>query len=196
MSDRVPICGTGLTVSRAIWDEAWIAYAKQYGHTTAQHDRLLRQGFYVEELDDLRPGWRPIDQRIAELEAQLAAEHEKHVKDVAYLSKKGDDALAELAQALEANQRLTYEVQFANHEKAGAHHSQVENLKAQLVTARRDALRYRWWTENYGAEYDGPGTMKLYTIVKHGKFGTKAQFDAAIDAAIDRALQAERKEGK
>ena len=75
-AERVPVCGSrgALTVSRAIWDEAWIAYAKQYGHTASQHARLLREGFYAEELDDLRPGWRPVDQRIVELERTLAAQ--------------------------------------------------------------------------------------------------------------------------
>lgn len=59
----------------------------------------------------------------------------------------------------------------------------LEKCKAALASNERDAERYRWWTENYGAEFDGPGTMKLYTIVKHGKVGTKAQFDAAVDTA-------------
>lgn len=73
-SERVPICGTkGATVSRAIWDEAWIAYEKQYGGGESQHKRLLREGFYAGELDMFRPGWRPVDQRIAALEATLSA---------------------------------------------------------------------------------------------------------------------------
>jgi hypothetical protein len=67
--DRVPICGSRstLTVSRAIWDEAWHAYGKQYGFTESQHKRLLREGFYAEELDTLRPGWRPVDQALERL---------------------------------------------------------------------------------------------------------------------------------
>lgn len=73
-SERVPICGTkGATVSRAIWDEAWIAYEKKYSGGESQHKRLLREGFYAEELDTFRPGWRPVDQRIAALEATLSA---------------------------------------------------------------------------------------------------------------------------
>lgn len=72
-SERVPICGTkGGTVSRAIWDEAWIAYAKKYGGSESQHKRLLNEGFYDSELDELRPGWRPVDQRITDLERELA----------------------------------------------------------------------------------------------------------------------------
>lgn len=73
MSDRVPICGTRetATVSRAIWDEAWLEYAKRYGGDGNQHARLLGQGFYAGELDELRPGWRPIEQRIADLERDL-----------------------------------------------------------------------------------------------------------------------------
>lgn len=73
-SERVPICGTKgtATVSRAIWDEAWLAYEKKYSGGEAQHKRLLREGFYAEELDMFRPGWRPVDQRIAALERELA----------------------------------------------------------------------------------------------------------------------------
>lgn len=74
---RVPVCGASpLTVSRAIWDEAWIAYAKKYGasRNERQHDRLLREGFYAQELDELRPGWRPVEQRIAELERPPSGE--------------------------------------------------------------------------------------------------------------------------
>ena len=70
--ERVPICGlSSLTVSRAIWDEAWMAYAKQYGDSSGQHARLLKEGFYTGELDMFRPGWRPVEQRIAALERQL-----------------------------------------------------------------------------------------------------------------------------
>lgn len=73
MADRVPICGSRgtATVSRAIWDEAWIVYSEKYGGSESQHDRLLRQGFYAGELDDLRPGWRPVEQRITALQNKL-----------------------------------------------------------------------------------------------------------------------------
>ena len=70
--ERVPVCGTsGLTISRAIWDEAWIVYAKIYGGPPSQHTRLLKEGFYAGELDTFRPGWRPVDQRITDLERRL-----------------------------------------------------------------------------------------------------------------------------
>jgi hypothetical protein len=55
--------------------------------------------------------------------------------------------------------------------------------QAEIAALREDAERYRWWVNNYGSEYDGPGTMKLYTIVRYGPTRTKEQFDAAIDAA-------------
>ena len=79
--DCVPICGsTGITIPRSIWDEAWISYAKKYGNSQSQHDRLLREGFYVEELDILRPGWGPTNQEIATLRAQLAAAQEENAR--------------------------------------------------------------------------------------------------------------------
>jgi hypothetical protein len=82
--DRVPICGSRgtLTVSRAIWDEAWHAYGKQYGFTDSQHKRLLREGFYAEELDTLRPGWRPVDQALERL-AREKEEAERKLADAA-----------------------------------------------------------------------------------------------------------------
>lgn len=73
--NRVPVCGRrGLTVSRAIWDEAWLGYCKKYpgSGTDRQHERLLREGFYESELDSFRPGWRPVEQQIAGLEARIA----------------------------------------------------------------------------------------------------------------------------
>lgn len=81
-SERVPICGTNRTgtVSRAIWDEAWIASGKEYGYSDSQHKRLLGEGFYAQELDLFRPGWRAVDQRIEELERDLGLlRHERNV---------------------------------------------------------------------------------------------------------------------
>src|SRR5216684_5196387 len=70
---RVPICGApGATVDRAIWDEAWLAYAKAYRPDEHQYFRILNEGFYANELDDLRPGWRPVEARIKELEERVA----------------------------------------------------------------------------------------------------------------------------
>jgi len=70
---RVPICGApGATVDRAVWDEAWLAYSKAHRPEEYQYYRILNEGFYAEELDDLRPGWRPVEARIKELEARVA----------------------------------------------------------------------------------------------------------------------------
>lgn len=80
---RVPICNSTESVSRAIWDEAWMAYEKRHGGGKSQHDRLLRQGFYAGELDEFRPGWRPVDLEILSLSAQVAA-----------LTKERDQAIA------------------------------------------------------------------------------------------------------
>ncbi len=71
--ERVPICSTTLTIPRSIWDEAWLAYGKKYAGsaTRSQFFRLLNEGFYAQELDDLRPGWRPVAQQIVVLTEAL-----------------------------------------------------------------------------------------------------------------------------
>lgn len=58
---------------------------------------------------------------------------------------------------------------------------------AAIEELARDAGRYRWWTQNYGASYENESEMKLYALVPHGKYGTKEKFDAAIDAAQAKA---------
>jgi hypothetical protein len=68
----VPICGARpLTIPRSLWNEAWMAYAKEYRPHRAQYARILNEGFYAEELDKLRPGWRPTAQEIEHLRMQL-----------------------------------------------------------------------------------------------------------------------------
>lgn len=70
--DMVPICGAPYAaVPRCLWDEAWLSYAKEYRPSRGQYARLLNEGFYASELDDLRPGWRPVDQELARLRAEI-----------------------------------------------------------------------------------------------------------------------------
>jgi hypothetical protein len=72
--ENVPICGSApLQIPRSLWNEAWIAYAKKYHPGASQYIRLLNEGFYASELDDLRPGWRPVAQEIERLRADLLA---------------------------------------------------------------------------------------------------------------------------
>lgn len=71
----VPVIkGGGLTIPRAVWDEAWLAYAEKHHPDERQFYRILNEGFYVSELDDLRPGWRPVAREIQELRQKLLAQ--------------------------------------------------------------------------------------------------------------------------
>lgn len=56
--------------------------------------------------------------------------------------------------------------------------------EAEMAAAWRDAQRYRWWTENFGLEWDGPNRFKVYTLIPDMPMRNKEQFDAAIDAAM------------
>ncbi len=167
--DRVPICGTrGLTVSRAIWDEAWIAYVKRYGSGAQdrQHARLLAEGFYASELDDLRPGWRPIDQRIAALEGSLAEANRVWSELSALVACSSPDGSAELGQVKHLQER------FANHTNAVADFlnelyaimvdpcaegtTSVEDVKAALkAAALRDRERSASPATHFAIEHRG-----------------------------------------
>lgn len=64
---------------------------------------------------------------------------------------------------------------------------EVADLIDRLDAAIKDAERYRWMTENYGLDYDGPQAWKFYTIVPHRPITSdKREIDVAIDAAIAR----------
>ncbi len=171
IEDRVPICGTrGLTVSRAIWDEAWIAYVKRYGSGAQdrQHARLLAEGFYASELDDLRPGWRPIEQRIAALEGSLAEANRVWSELSTLVACSSPDGSAELGQVKHLQER------FANHTSAVADFlnelyaimvdpcaegaTSVEDVKAALKAAAlrdRERLASPAATHHFAIEHRG-----------------------------------------
>lgn len=53
----------------------------------------------------------------------------------------------------------------------------------------KDAARYRWWRDNFGVEYDGPDSMKLYTLI-NSRFRRGLSEPQGFDAAIDGAMSA------
>ena len=78
----MPICGShGITIPRAIWDEAWLGYGKTYpgSNSESQFYRLLNEGFYESELDSFRPGWRPVQTQLD----TLARENEHLIRELA-----------------------------------------------------------------------------------------------------------------
>jgi hypothetical protein len=173
--DRVPICGSRgtLTVSRAIWDEAWHAYGKQYGFTDSQHKRLLREGFYAEELDTLRPGWRPVDQALERLAREKAGANDT----VAY----------ERARNLEKVTR-------ARQEKADAI-QRAEAAERRCQAYEKDSKRYRWLIEQCGYVQDGSDqTVGIFqddaTRCWHVRAGSKhyGEDNRSLDSVIDAAL--------
>lgn len=81
---EVPVLGAkGLTIPRALWDEAWIAYCKEYSAsgTVSQHERLLEQGFWISELDHFVPNWRPVAQELERRGKRIEALEER-IKDL------------------------------------------------------------------------------------------------------------------
>ena len=58
---------------------------------------------------------------------------------------------------------------------------------------RADAERYRWFRENFGVEYDGPNSLKLYTLI-NSRFRRGLSEPAGFDAAIDGAMYGTQKE--
>jgi hypothetical protein len=72
--------------------------------------------------------------------------------------------------------------------------NRLRQLATEALSARpeggdiaKDAARYRWYRENWGVEYDGPNSLKLYTLI-NSRFrrglSEPQGFDAAIDGAI------------
>ena len=84
---------------------------------------------------------------------------------------------------LEAQVR-NQEAQITGHHKYVGQDYQfrLQKLERERDALKADAERYRWLAKNFGVEYDGPESFKLYTLVKTRKITNKAEFDAAIDA--------------
>lgn len=74
MSDadrRFPLLGGRGSIPWSIAEEAYAEYARLYGSTQSLERLAQRGGFAPEELDELRPGWRPVAARISALETAL-----------------------------------------------------------------------------------------------------------------------------
>ena len=78
--EMVPICGSyPLTIPRHLWNQAWLAFTKKHRRELGEYTRILREGFYASELDDLLPGWRETDRLIKDLRQKLIEQAAREV---------------------------------------------------------------------------------------------------------------------
>ena len=65
-----PITRTTMRIPWALAEEAYVEYAKRYGSGQTLERIAERGGWYVEEMDMLRPGWRELDRELVVLKAE------------------------------------------------------------------------------------------------------------------------------
>lgn len=185
-SKRFPILGTGgaVTISWELAEEAYLVYSKRFGHEQSLKRLAERGGFAPEELDQFRPGWRPIEQALAAKDAQASELRQA----IGLLTTLVPDMQMDVEHPLEMAGRIVAQFQTKDAQIADLHNtltqrdafvkeqrSRIDQLEQQLAALSAEITLWRDNTEK--------SLLGVKALLREVEAKTQALQEAAIFVA-------------